>query len=158
MPNITKSAKLWRQGNVLSDHQQSLPARFKCTVIRSSLYIARGSLVFSPILKAVVGATGLSSKSCCSKALFRACCTSVRTCMTRGMLFTISLNILYTALVLVQQNPVRQKACRHAVLSPAGPFCSKRHSSLPTEHTCPSKSASSSPHQSLLALCHDTWI
>ena len=48
--------------------------------MRSSLYIAKGSSVFSPILKAVVGATGLIRRSYCCSALFSACWTSVRTC------------------------------------------------------------------------------
>ena len=48
-------------------------------VAMSLKYIATGSLLFSPILNAVVGVTGEINTSALANALSKSCFTSVRT-------------------------------------------------------------------------------
>src|SRR5277367_2357376 len=55
------------------------PARFTEIVKMSDRYIVSGSFIFSPSLKAVVGATGVTIKSHCSKARSKSLRIRVRT-------------------------------------------------------------------------------
>ena len=56
-----------------------MPAMFTGIVAMSLKYMATGSLLFSPILNAVVGVTGEINTSALAKALSKSCFTKVRT-------------------------------------------------------------------------------